>query len=154
VAQARTKVFQLQEDYKRMEREQIRLQEEIKQLNDERQEFITKARKGRMPDEKFAPQVSALYDKELGVRRKLTTIERAKEEFTQLDLEEQVKKYVIELQTEMTKLINADPQTPEERHQVFLLKKRIVDSVLQDARVDENREIHIKLRTNFFVPED
>jgi DNA invertase Pin-like site-specific DNA recombinase len=150
LAQAKAKVTQLQEGYKQMEREQKRLQEEIKRLNDERQEFMTKARKGRMPDEKFALQVSALYDKELGVRRKLTTIERAMDDFTHLDLEEQVKKYAIELQTEMTELIHADHQTPEERHQVFLLKKRIVDSVLEDARVDENREIHIKFRTDFF----
>jgi hypothetical protein len=53
------------------------------------------------------------------VKRRLTTIERAKEDFTKLDLEEQVKKYVAELQSEMDELINTDPQTPEERHQMF-----------------------------------
>jgi len=69
------------------------------------------------------PQISALYEKERGVQRRLTTIERTKDDFTQLDLEEQIKKYVAELQSEIVDLIHADPHTTEERHQVFMLKK-------------------------------
>jgi hypothetical protein len=49
----------------------------------------------------------------------------------------------------MAELIDATPQNPEERHQVFLLKKRIVDTVLVEARIDENREILVKFRTDF-----
>ena len=59
--------------------------------------------------------------------------------------------YVVELQSEMTELIHANPQTPEERHQVFMLKKRIVDTVLEEARIGKNREIHVKFRTDFLV---
>ena len=90
-----------------------------------------------------------MYDQELGVKRRLTAIEKEKSAFEKLDLEEQVKMYVAELQSEMAELINADPQTPDEKHQVFLLKKRIVDTVLMEARIDERREIHIKFRTDF-----
>lgn len=60
-----------------------------------------------------------------------------------------LEKYIADLQLEMAELINANPQTPEERHQVFLLKKRIVDTVLAEVRIDENREIHVKFRTDF-----
>jgi hypothetical protein len=35
------------------------------------------------------------------------------------------------------------PLNKEERHQVFLLKKRIMDRVLAEARIDENREIRV-----------
>ena len=49
----------------------------------------------------------------------------------------------------MAELIHANPPTSEERHQVFLLKKRIVDAVLAEARIDEKREIHVKFRTDF-----
>lgn len=132
-----------------MQQDELQLQEEIKKLNTIRQEFITKACKERMPDEEFTPQISALYDKEKGVQRRLTTIERVKDDFTKLDSEEQVKKYVAELQSEMAELIQADPQTPEERHQVFMLKKQIVDRVLVEVRIDENREINVKFRTDF-----
>lgn len=147
LAQARGKVAQLQREFQQMQQEELQLHEEIKKLTEERQEFITKA---QMPDEEFTPQISTLYDKELGVKRRLTTIERAKDDFTKLDLEEQVKQYVADLQVEMVELIHANPQTSEERHQVFLLKKRIVDGVLAEARIDENREIHVKFRTDFF----
>ncbi|MEW6403753.1 MAG: recombinase family protein, partial [Chloroflexota bacterium] len=118
LAEAEAKVSRLQEDYEQMQREEIHLHEELKRLNDERQEFITKARKERMPDEEFTPQINALYEKERGVQRRLTTIERTKDDFIKLDLEEQIKKYAAELQSEMVELIHADPQTPEERHQV------------------------------------
>jgi hypothetical protein len=102
-----------------------------------------------MPDEEFTPQISALYDKEKGAQRRLTTIERAKDDFIELDLENQLKEYVSELQSEMAELIHADPQIPEERHQVFLLKKQIVDMVLAEVRIDENRKIHLKFRADF-----
>ena len=149
LAQAKTKVSQLQKDYKQMQQEEMQLQDEIKKLSTERQDFITKACKERMSDEEFTPQIGVLYDKELGVKRRLTSIEQEKDVFTKLDLEEQIKKYVADLQAEMTELINANPQTSEARHQVFLLKKRIVDTVLVELRIDENRQIHIKFRTDF-----
>lgn len=87
----------------------------MKRLNGERQEFITKSRKERMPDEEVIPQLNVLYEMDQGVQRRLTAIERAKDDFTKLDLEEQVKKYVAELQSEMTELVHANPQTSEER---------------------------------------
>ncbi len=149
LAQAKAKAAQFQRNYKQMQQEELQLQEEIKKLNDERQEFITKARKERMPDEEFTPQINALYEKELRVQRKLTTIERAKDDFTKLDMEEQVKKYVDELQSEMDELINANPQAIVERHQVFLLKKQILDRVLVEVSIDENRAIRLKFRTDF-----
>ena len=149
LAEADAKVSRLQKDYEQMQREEIRLHQELKRLNDERQEFITKACKEQMSNEELTPQMNVLYEKERGVQRRLTTIERTKDDFTKLDLEEQIKKYVAELQSEMFELIRADPQTPEEKHQVFLLKKRVMDTVLEEARIDQNRQIHMKFRSDF-----
>jgi len=149
LAEAEAKVSRLQKDYEQMQREEIHLHKELKRLNDERQEFITKACKERMPDEEFTPQINALYEKERGVQRRLTSINQSMDDFTRLDMEEQIKKYVAELQSEMIELIHADPQTSEERHQVFLLKKRVVDTVLKEARIDQNRQIHMKFRSDF-----
>lgn len=50
-AEAEAKVSRLQKDYEQMQQEEIRLHKELKRLNDERQEFIAKACKERMPDE-------------------------------------------------------------------------------------------------------
>ncbi len=95
--------------------------------------------------------MSTLYAKERGVQRKLATIERAKEDSIRLDLEEQVKKHVAQLKLDMTELIHTNPENPEECHQVFLLKKQIVDTVLEEARIDENREIHVRFRADFLA---
>lgn len=111
LAQASGKVAQLYRDYKQMQQEELQLQEEIKTLTAERQEFITKARKEHLPDEEFTPQMSALYDKELGVKRRLTAIKQEKDAFIKLDWEEQVRKYVAGLQSEMDGFINTTLQT-------------------------------------------
>jgi hypothetical protein len=149
LAQARAKAAQLQTDFNRMQQDELCLREEIQKLATERQEFITRARKIQMKDEELLPQMDELNKRDLGLKRKLTAIEQAMDAFTELDLEEQVRKYVADLQVEMEELINATPQTPEDRHQVFLLKKQIVNAVLAEARIDENREIHIRFRTDF-----
>ena len=49
----------------------------------------------------------------------------------------------------MPELINANSQTSDEKHQMFLLKKQVVDAVLAEARIDENGDIHIKFRAGF-----
>jgi len=134
-----------------MKRDELQLHEEIKKLNAERQEFITKARKGQISEEEFTPQIRVMYDQELGVKRRLITIEKEKDAFEKLDLEEQLKTYVAELQSEIARLITTNPQTLDEQHQVFMLKKRIVDTVLSEARINERREIQIKFRTDFFT---
>src|SRR5512138_3440093 len=75
-AQAKQKVAQLQRDYRQMQQEELHLQEEIEKLNDERQEFITKARKERMSDEEFTPQIREHHDRQLRLQRRLTAIEQ------------------------------------------------------------------------------
>jgi DNA invertase Pin-like site-specific DNA recombinase len=136
-------------DDEQMKRDELQLEEEIKKLNAERQEFIPKARKGHISEEESTPQISVMYDKELGVKRRLTAIEQEEDAFEKLDLEEQVRKDVAELQSEMAELMTANPKTLDECHRVFLLKKRIVDTVLMEASIDERREIHIKFCTDF-----
>jgi hypothetical protein len=45
-----------------MQQEEMQLQDEVKKLGAERQTFITKARKERMSDEEFTPQIGTLYE--------------------------------------------------------------------------------------------
>ena len=45
-------------------------------------------------------------------------------------------------------LKNAAPETPEERHRVFLLKKKVVDVLLEEATIDEYKEIHVKIHVD------
>jgi hypothetical protein len=66
------RIFQLQNDDEQMKRDELQLQKEIRKPNAERQEFIPKARKGHISEEESTPQISVMYDKELGVKRRLS----------------------------------------------------------------------------------
>lgn len=52
------------------------------------------------------------------------------------------------LKTRETELKNAAPETPEQRHHVFSLKKKVVDVLLEEATIDEHKEIHVKIRVD------
>jgi hypothetical protein len=80
--------------------------------------------------------------------RTQAAIEQDLQTHADIDLEAQVDTYLADLQAGMEALKGTQPQTPEERHQLFGLKKRIVDLLLTEAIIDENREIHIKVRVN------
>ena len=45
-------------------------------------------------------------------------------------------------------LKNAAPETPEERHRVFLLKKKVVEVLLEETTIDENKKILVKIRVD------
>jgi len=56
--------------------------------------------------------------------------------------------YLDDLRAGIEELKNAAPETSEERHRVFLLKKKVVDVLLEEATIDEHKEIHVKIRVN------
>jgi len=50
------------------------------------------------------------------------------------------------MQVGVEELKNAAPQNNEERHNVFLLKKQIVDTLVHRATIGRNREIMVDIR--------
>ena len=62
--------------------------------------------------------------------------------------EAKVNDYVADLQAGIKELNSAVPQTPEEQHHVFLLKKRPVDEFVTEAIIDGKRDILVKFRAN------
>jgi hypothetical protein len=61
--------------------------------------------------------------------------------------EEKVSEYLADLQTGIEELNNA-PQTDEEQHEVFLLKKRIVNALVKRVTVDKSRNLEVEIRVN------
>ena len=53
-----------------------------------------------------------------------------------------------DVQVEVEELKNAAPKNNEERHNVFLLKKQIVDTLVHKATIDINRQIMVDIRLN------
>jgi hypothetical protein len=59
--------------------------------------------------------------------------------------------YLADLQVGVEELKNATPQNNEERQNVFLLKKLIVDTLVHRATIDRNREIMVDIRPNLLA---
>jgi site-specific DNA recombinase len=144
-AQAKALVEEMQADHGKLQRDLRQVREELQALALARHEFINRARKTRMNDDDFGMQIGEFTDKEVGLKRKLAAIGQDLKTYSDLDWEAQFNTYLVDLQTGIKALKDTLPQTPEERHQLFGLKKRIVDLLLMEATIDDDREIQIKI---------
>jgi hypothetical protein len=52
------------------------------------------------------------------------------------------------LKAGVDELKTVTPQTPEEQHEVFLLKKRVVDTLVERIEIDRERNLHVQIRLN------
>jgi len=145
-AQAKDLVRQLQQKQEHLQKEQQQLLEELKKESVKRQQFITEARKTRREDADFYEQMHELNNTEERLQRKLTAIEQEIDAYDRLDWEEKVTSYVADLQAGIEGLNRAAPQTLEEQHRVFLLKKQLVDELVAESMIDGKRDIHVEFR--------
>ena len=114
----------------------------------ERQEFITHALVTRMDDDEFGGKMAVYYEKEAQLKRRETAIQEEMNTYADLDFDARVNAYVKDLQAGLEELNSTNPQTPEERHALFLMKKRLVDTLLEEAVINGNRQIQIKFRAD------
>ena len=131
------------------------LQQNLQQLRDEqvlltkeRQEFITHARVTRMNDEEFSKKIAVHYEKVARVERRETAIEDELNAYSDLDFDARVSAYVQDLQADLEDVINANPQNDEERHALFLRKRRYINDLLEEVLIDGDRQIHVKFRAD------
>ena len=40
------------------------------------------------------------------------------------------------------------PQTPEEQHDIFVLKKRVIDTLVERVEIDRDRNLFVQIRLN------
>jgi hypothetical protein len=60
----------------------------------------------------------------------------------------QVSAYVKDIQAGLEELNGANSQSPEERRTLFLMKKRLIDALLEEVAIDGDRQIHTKFRAD------
>ncbi len=97
-------------------------------------------------DAEFDARMRELYKVEERLKRRLTTLEQELDTYVRLDWEEKVKEYVAELQAGIEELNNTIPKTPEEKHRVFVMKKKLVDELVAEAMIDGKRDIQVEFR--------
>jgi hypothetical protein len=124
------------------------IQDDLKLLEKERQEFITHALHTRMADDEFGTKIAIHYEKAKPLERREAAIKEEIDTYADLDFDARVSAYVQNLQAGLEEITKANPDTTEERHSLFLRKKRLVDELLEECVIDEDRQIHIKFRTD------
>lgn len=57
-----------------------------------------------------------------------------------------MQEYLADLQSGIVELIEAAPQSEEEQHRLFLLKKQVVDTLVEEVTINRNRELNVVIR--------
>ena len=148
LAQAKRLVHQIQQNRSLYQQNLQRIRDEQLAGTKERQEFITHARVTRMDGDEFGGKMAVYYEKEAQLKRRETAIQEEMNTYADLDFDDRVSAYVKDLQAGLEELNSANPQSPEERHTLFLMKKRLVDTLLEEVVIDGNRQIQIKFRAD------
>ena len=148
MAQAKRLAYQFEQKQGTLQQNLQQLRDEQVLLTKERQEFITHARVTRMNQEEFSKKIAVHYEKAARVERRETAIEDELNAYADLDFDARVSAYVQDLQADLEDVINANPQNDEERHALFLRKRRYIDDLLEEVVIDGDRQIHVKFRAD------
>ena len=151
VAQAHQLVEDLRASATNIHEERARIEKEMEALTNERQSLITWARQGRNTATDMENQLSAMTLQELSLKHELSSLGQRINLNSLNDWEEKFMEYLADLQVGVEELKNAAPQNNEERHNVFLLKKQIVDTLVHKATIDINRKIMVDIRLNLLA---
>jgi len=148
LGQARKIVEQIRESQGSLEEDRVRIQNEIEAVLTERQWVITQARKGAFPVSDMEQQLNQLTFQEVTLRRELSSLGEAININALEDWEASVAEFLADLKAGVDELKTVTPQTPEEQHAVFLLKKRVVDTLVERVEIDRERNLHVQIRLN------
>jgi DNA invertase Pin-like site-specific DNA recombinase len=148
LGQARKIVEQIRESQGSLEKDRMRIHNEIDAVLTERQWVITQARKGAFPVSDMEHQLTQLTYQEVTLRRELSTLGEAININALENWEENVAEFLADLKAGVDELKTVAPQTPEEQHEIFLLKKRVVDTLVERIEIDKERNLHVQIRLN------
>lgn len=151
IAQAHQLVEDLRASAENIHEERARIEKEMQALANERQSLITWARQGRITAADMENQLSAMTLQELSLKHELSSLGQRINMNSLNDWEEKLMEYLADLRLGVEELKNVAPQNNEERHQVFLLKKQIVDTLVHRATIDRNRKIMVDIRLNLLA---
>jgi hypothetical protein len=74
-----------------------------------------------MDGDEFGGKMAVYYEKEAQLKRREAAIQEEMNIYADLDFDDRVSAYVKDLQAGLEELNSADPQSPEERHTLFLI---------------------------------
>ncbi len=137
---ARNQINEILQENEKVEKEKERLQQELDNLILERQWVITQARKGKISDEDMDYQLSSLNLQELSYKREMAEYLGLEKVAKLKDWEQAAINFFHTLEDGLMTL-NIAPQTDEERHAIFELKRGIVKLMVEQVTITEDRQL-------------
>jgi site-specific DNA recombinase len=150
-SQAKNLVEQLRTNAASLHEEKDRIEKELEKINTSRQWVITLARQGKITNSDMEQQLATLTLQEISYKRDLSTLGQTININALDNWEAKFEEYLADLQIGVEELKNATPQNEEERHNFFLLKKQVVDTLVEQITISKDREIKVEIRLNLLA---
>jgi hypothetical protein len=146
LSQAINLVDQLRANASNLHEERDRIEKQIERINHDRQRVITQAREGKFTNNDMEQQLATLTLQEISYKRDLSALGQTININALDNWEVKFEEYLADLQAGIEELREAAPQNEEERHKLFLLKKQIVDTLIEQVTININRELNVVIR--------
>ncbi|GAB4416727.1 MAG: hypothetical protein Kow002_02740 [Anaerolineales bacterium] len=143
---ARKFVEELREKADTLHIDRARIKKELEVIIENRNWVITQARQRKFTATDMEYQLGILTVQEVSLKRELASLGRSININALENWETKVSAYLEDLQVGIEELKNAAPQTKEERHEIFLFKKRIVNTFVSRVTIDKNRDLKVEIR--------
>lgn len=143
LSQAIDLVDQLRANASNLHEERDRIEKQLQRINHDRQWAITQAREGKFTTNDMEQQLATLTLQEISYKRDLAALGQTININALNNWEAKFEEYLADLQSGVVELKEAAPQTDEERHKVFLLRKKVVDTLVEEVKINRNRELDV-----------
>ena len=151
LSQAQIFVEQLQTNASNLHEERERIEKDLERINPDRQWIITLARKGKITQSDMEQQLGTLTLQEISHKRDLSSLGQTINISSLANWQAKFEEYLADLHAGVDELKNAAPQTEEERHNLFLLKKQVVDTLVERVTIGKDREIKVEIRLDLLA---
>lgn len=146
LSQAVDLVDQLRANAANLHEEKDRIEKELKRINHDRQWVITQAREGKFTNNDMEQQLATLTLQEISYKRDLSALGQTININALNNWEAKFEEYLGDLQAGVVELKESAPQNEEERHRLFLLRKQVVDTLVEEVKINRNRELNVVIR--------
>jgi hypothetical protein len=146
LSQAMDLVDQLRANASNLHEERDRIEKQIERINHGRQWVITQAREGKFTNNDMEQQLATLALQEISYKRDLSALGQTININALNNWEEKFEEYLADLQAGVVELKEAAPQNEEEQHRLFLLKKQVLDTLVEEVKINKNRELNVVIR--------
>jgi len=146
LSQARNLIEQLRVNAANLHEERDRIEKELERINANRQWVITLARQGKFTNTDMEQQLATLTLQEISYKRDLSALGQTININVLDNWEAKFEEYLADLQAGVEALKDTAPQNEEERYNLFLLKKQVVDTLVQRVTISKDRKINVEIR--------